>query len=59
LTEFSAIFRLHPPEYKIGSIDQRPSFYTNHVSARVGELYSKKDFIVESANQSTTVGGIT
>jgi hypothetical protein len=43
----------------MGSIDQRPSFYNNHVSAIVRKLYSEKDFIVESTNRSKTGVGIT
>jgi hypothetical protein len=34
--------RSHDLDYKRGSIDQRPSFYNNHVSAIVRKLYSKK-----------------
>jgi hypothetical protein len=37
-------------EYKRASIEQRPSFYSNHVSAIVRKLYSEKAFILESAD---------
>jgi hypothetical protein len=57
VTEFSAIFS-QPPEYKRGSIDRRPSFYSNHVSARVGELYSEKALFFEPGDQSTAGKGI-
>jgi hypothetical protein len=50
--------RSHDLDYKRENIEQRPSFYSNHVLAIVGKLYSKKDFIVESTNRSTTGGRI-
>jgi hypothetical protein len=45
-------------EYKRGSIEQRPSFYSNHVSAIVGKLYSEKAYYFESADRSAARGGI-
>ena len=45
-------------DYKRGSIEQRPSFYNNHVSAIVRKSYSEKAFIVEPANRSKTGGRI-
>jgi hypothetical protein len=41
-------------EYKRESIDLRPSFYSNHVSATVGKSYSEKAYFFESADRSTT-----
>ena len=45
-------------EYKRASIDRRPSFYSNHVSAIVGKLYSEKAYYFESADRSTARGRI-
>jgi hypothetical protein len=45
-------------KYKRGSIEQRPSFYNNHVSAIVGKLYSEKAYYFESADRSAARGRI-
>jgi hypothetical protein len=41
-------------DYKRGSIEQRPSFYSNHVSAIVRKLYSEKAYYFEPADRFTT-----
>jgi hypothetical protein len=46
-------------DYKRASIEQRPSFYNNHVSAIVGKLYSEKAYYFESADRSAARGRIT